>query len=332
MRSVQSFELDVAFNNSVPCGFVSFSIFSHKTAAQVARHGLPLPLVAPIWGLDCFVAQPEVHSFVLACKSWGECRASPWLGAPQLRKGLAGGVLTTSSRRPTQHTWRDFPTDRSGLFTAWWNSFRHHTESPQRRLSNYWASTASTVKQSRSGCKRRARGFILIIQQPKFRARGFIIWGWGKVRPMDQTCSGRQPSATRNLGVPAPCINTRSARSCTWKRLRDSSVPMWDHGLFRAHRHQPDGLFRHYRKIKKCRRCRCQRAIGESWARIRIWHASDFAMWKKHTQWDACSQPRFQRPSCHKPQAKCQKRANPVFRATVLLSVAQNNFPQELFK
>ena len=31
---------------------MSFTTFSHKTAAQVARHGLPLPLVAPIWGLE----------------------------------------------------------------------------------------------------------------------------------------------------------------------------------------------------------------------------------------------------------------------------------------
>ena len=32
-------------------GFISFSTFSHKTSSQVARHGLPMPLIAPIWGL-----------------------------------------------------------------------------------------------------------------------------------------------------------------------------------------------------------------------------------------------------------------------------------------
>jgi hypothetical protein len=31
--------------------FISFNTFSHKTASQVAKHGLPMPLIAPIWGL-----------------------------------------------------------------------------------------------------------------------------------------------------------------------------------------------------------------------------------------------------------------------------------------
>lgn len=52
LRSVDSFELDVSMDRGVPCGFISFATYNHKTAAQVARHGLPLPLVAPVWGLD----------------------------------------------------------------------------------------------------------------------------------------------------------------------------------------------------------------------------------------------------------------------------------------
>ena len=52
LRSVDSFELDVSMDRGVPCGFISFATYNHKTAAQVARHGLPLALVAPVWGLD----------------------------------------------------------------------------------------------------------------------------------------------------------------------------------------------------------------------------------------------------------------------------------------
>ena len=51
-HSLRAFELDISLQNGTPGGYVSFTTFSHKTAAQVARHGLPLPLVAPIWGLE----------------------------------------------------------------------------------------------------------------------------------------------------------------------------------------------------------------------------------------------------------------------------------------
>ena len=52
VRKVRTFELDIALQNGNPGGYVSFTTFSHKTASQVAKHGLPLPLVAPIWGLE----------------------------------------------------------------------------------------------------------------------------------------------------------------------------------------------------------------------------------------------------------------------------------------
>ena len=52
LRSRRAFDVDVSLQDGSPCNFIGFSTFSHKTAAQVARYGLPLPLVAPIWGLD----------------------------------------------------------------------------------------------------------------------------------------------------------------------------------------------------------------------------------------------------------------------------------------
>lgn len=51
LRSIHGCELDVDFSNGKLVGFISFSTFSHKTSSQVARHGLPMPLIAPIWGL-----------------------------------------------------------------------------------------------------------------------------------------------------------------------------------------------------------------------------------------------------------------------------------------
>jgi len=51
LRHVSHFILDVNCVDGKTIGYMEFSTFSHKTAAQVARHGLPLPLVAPIWGL-----------------------------------------------------------------------------------------------------------------------------------------------------------------------------------------------------------------------------------------------------------------------------------------
>ena len=51
LKDVSHFFLDVSTIDSRTIGYIEFATFSHKTAAQVARHGLPLPLVAPIWGL-----------------------------------------------------------------------------------------------------------------------------------------------------------------------------------------------------------------------------------------------------------------------------------------
>ena len=52
MRAVNSFDFDVSTEENHVHGFLGFTTFNHKTASQVARHGLPLPLVAPIWGLE----------------------------------------------------------------------------------------------------------------------------------------------------------------------------------------------------------------------------------------------------------------------------------------
>ena len=51
LRHVSQFLLDVNQVDGKTIGYIEFSTFSHKTASQVARHGLPLPLVAPLWGL-----------------------------------------------------------------------------------------------------------------------------------------------------------------------------------------------------------------------------------------------------------------------------------------
>ena len=52
LRHVNNFFLDTNEVDGRTIGYMEFTTFSHKTAAQVARHGLPLPLVAPIWGLE----------------------------------------------------------------------------------------------------------------------------------------------------------------------------------------------------------------------------------------------------------------------------------------
>ena len=52
LRSVHGCELDVDVSNDKLVGFISFNTFSHKTASQVAKHGLLMPLIAPIWGLN----------------------------------------------------------------------------------------------------------------------------------------------------------------------------------------------------------------------------------------------------------------------------------------
>lgn len=51
LRCIHGCELDIDCSNDKLVGFISFSTFSHKTSAQVAKHGLPMPLIAPIWGM-----------------------------------------------------------------------------------------------------------------------------------------------------------------------------------------------------------------------------------------------------------------------------------------
>ena len=52
LRKVQDCEFDIGTSESGVVGYLSFQTFSHKTASQVAKHGLPLPLIAPVWGLS----------------------------------------------------------------------------------------------------------------------------------------------------------------------------------------------------------------------------------------------------------------------------------------
>ena len=56
---MSNFFLDTNEVDGRTIGYMEFTTFSHKTAAQVARHGLPLPLVAPIWGLEKPCCAPE---------------------------------------------------------------------------------------------------------------------------------------------------------------------------------------------------------------------------------------------------------------------------------
>ena len=51
LRNVDSYMLDVDYSEQRVSGFLEFRTSTHKTAAQTARHGLPMPLVAPLWGL-----------------------------------------------------------------------------------------------------------------------------------------------------------------------------------------------------------------------------------------------------------------------------------------
>ena len=51
LRNVDSYMLDVDYSEQKVSGFLEFRTSTHKTAAQTARHGLPMPLVAPLWGL-----------------------------------------------------------------------------------------------------------------------------------------------------------------------------------------------------------------------------------------------------------------------------------------
>ena len=51
LRRVSQCELDINPIDGRTIG-QGFTTFFHETASQVARHGLPLPLIAPVWGLQ----------------------------------------------------------------------------------------------------------------------------------------------------------------------------------------------------------------------------------------------------------------------------------------
>ena len=129
LKCVASFELDIANDNSTPCGFIGFSTFSHKTAAQVAKHGLPLPLVAPIWGMESppwglswkAVADEAEIEFsetykgpVLPAPSkagkWGmrsvtSSEATKWLNAILAKAGDVADRVTSHSLKCTALSW-----------------------------------------------------------------------------------------------------------------------------------------------------------------------------------------------------------------------------------
>ena len=51
IRHVYAFRLDVVENQGLVKGYIEFRTRNHKTARLVARKGVALPLVAPVWGL-----------------------------------------------------------------------------------------------------------------------------------------------------------------------------------------------------------------------------------------------------------------------------------------
>ena len=51
LRHVYGFQLDIVQHQDIIKGYVAFRTRSHKTARLVAKKGVALPLVAPIWGL-----------------------------------------------------------------------------------------------------------------------------------------------------------------------------------------------------------------------------------------------------------------------------------------
>ena len=100
LRSLRSFDLDVSLQEGTPCGFMGFSTFLHKTAAQVAKHGLPLPLVAPIWGLEAPPWALSWHRIEEAEIDFDEGYQGPALPAP-LKSGK-WGTRSVSSKEASK--------------------------------------------------------------------------------------------------------------------------------------------------------------------------------------------------------------------------------------
>jgi len=101
LKVVQNFFLDVDIVDGKSVGFVEFRTFSHKTASQVAKHGLPMPLVAPIWGLT---APPWGIAWKVVADeanlSFGDFSQGPLLPAPT-KLGM-WGMRSTSSTEATK--------------------------------------------------------------------------------------------------------------------------------------------------------------------------------------------------------------------------------------
>jgi integrase len=96
LKRVQDFDLDVALSIGKLVGFLGFSTFSHKTASQVAKHGLPMPLVAPIWGL-CSPPWAMTWKRVAEAVKLGfaEHSKGPLLPAPGKDGGWTGRSVTS---------------------------------------------------------------------------------------------------------------------------------------------------------------------------------------------------------------------------------------------
>ena len=96
LKRVQDFDLDVALSIGKLVGFLGFSTFSHKTASQVAKHGLPMPLVAPIWGL-CSPPWAMTWKRVAEAVKLGfaEHSKGPLLPAPGKEGGWTGRSVTS---------------------------------------------------------------------------------------------------------------------------------------------------------------------------------------------------------------------------------------------
>ena len=65
IRRVYNHINDISETDGRICGYVEFQTRTHKTSRLVAKSGIPMPLVAPVWGLT---SPPWGLSFVKVCK------------------------------------------------------------------------------------------------------------------------------------------------------------------------------------------------------------------------------------------------------------------------
>ena len=101
LRLIDSYILDIDENDRNFSGFIEFRTTSHKTAAQVAKHGFPMPLVAPIWGLT---SPPWGIAFKTVADRAG-CELTPDYAGPLLPAPKADGswsLRSTSSDEATK--------------------------------------------------------------------------------------------------------------------------------------------------------------------------------------------------------------------------------------